>query len=177
MNSITKTLLLGAAFGALATAPAVAGDVPNIHVLALHPGHQTVHKTSMHKGGVTNITSTIGVSTFVPASDLDKKVKLADTFYLFYDSGSFCNSLGKQKFKLQERKTQYAKLGYATLTYSGYCSSTGPTVLHGNTYKLTNPQGEGKTDSFVSSMITRFVRNGVKYKWTVNLDVNVAIGE
>jgi hypothetical protein len=174
MNSITQTLLVGAAFCALATVPAVAGDVPDIHVVALHPDHQTVLKTRMHKGGVPHITSSIGVSTFVPASDLDKKVKLPATFYAFYDSGSFCNAPGK--FKLQERKTQYAKLGYATSTLSGFCS-TGPAVLHGNTYKLVNPQGEGKTDSFVSSMTTRVEYNGVKYKFTLNLDVSVVIGE
>jgi hypothetical protein len=175
MNAITQTLLAGAAFGALATVPAVAGDVPDIHFVALHPGHQTVLKTRMHKGGVTHITSTIGVSTFVPASDLDKKVKLVDTIYAFYDSGSFCNVSGK-RFKLQERKTQYAKLGYFTETFSGYCS-TGPTVFHGNTYKLINPQGEGKTDSFVSSMTGNVEYNGVKYKLMLNMDVSVAIGK
>ncbi|MGH6890258.1 MAG: hypothetical protein ACREHF_13865 [Rhizomicrobium sp.] len=169
MNSITKTLLVGAAFCALATVPAVAGDVSNIHVFALHPGHATfVSKTSMHKGPISHTTSTISVSTSVPASDLHKKVKLDGTVF-----GFFCGRSGKVKIT---KKAIYGKVGIYTLTNSTACDGAGQ-VLYGDTYKLTNPEGEGKTDSFVSSLTSKFEYKGTKYKGTVNLDVSVAIGE
>ena len=177
MNKITQTLLGGAAFCALATAPAMAGGAPSIHVAALHPGHQTVLKTSMHKGGIAHITSTIAVSTSVTASDLKHAVKLAATYYTFYDSGSFCNSSEKQKQVLQSKKTKYAKLGTSTETYSGYCS-TAPTVFYGDTYDLTKKSGEGKSDSFVSTLTGKKIHyNGALYDIDVNLDVSVAIGQ
>ena len=168
MNSITKTLLVGTAFCALATVPAVAGDVPNIHVVALHPSHQTVLKTSMHKGSISHVTTTISVSTSVPASDLHKKVELDATVF-----GFLCGRSGKVKIT---KKAIYGKAGIYTLTNSTACDGAGQ-VLYGNTYKLTNPEGEGKTDSFVSSLTSKFEYKGAKYKGTVNLDVNVAIGE
>jgi hypothetical protein len=168
MNSITKTLLVGAAFCALATVPAVAGDAPDMHVVALHPGHQTVLKTRMHKGGVTHTTSTISVSTSVPASDLHKKVELDATVFAF-----FCGRSGKVKIT---KKATYGKAGIFTMTTGQTCDGVSQ-VFYGNTYKLTNPEGEGKTDSFVSSAISKFEYKGTKYKGTLNLDVNVAIGE
>jgi hypothetical protein len=48
-------------------------------------------------------------------------------------------------------------------------------VFYGNTYKLTNPEGEGKTDTFVSTLIGKFENNGVKYKGKLNMDVSVTI--
>jgi hypothetical protein len=183
MNSITKTLLAGAAFGALANVPAMAGDVPNIRVAALHPGHATlVRKTRMHKGVAghnasfsTNSSTT--VTTSVPASDFRHVVKLARTFYTFYDSGSFCNSSEKQKIKLQAKKTQYAKLGASTETYSGYCS-TAPTVFYGDSYDLKKKSGEGKIDKFVSTLIGKNIHyNGGNYDLNIILNVIVHIGQ
>ena len=167
MNSITKTLLVGAAFCALATVPAVAGDVPDIHVVALYPGQQTVLKTRMHKGGVTHITSTISLSTSIPASDLHKKVELGTLFTFL------CGRSGKVKIT---KKATYGKAGIFTMTTGQTCDGVSQ-VFYGNTYKLTNPEGEGKTDSFVSSVTSKFEYKGVKYKGTTNLDVDVAIGE
>jgi hypothetical protein len=176
MNKITQTLLGGAAFCALATAPAMAAGAPSIHVAAAHPGHQTVLKTSMQKGKIAHITSTIAVSTSDTAG-LNKVEKLAATYYTFYDSGSFCNSTEKQKQVLQSKKTKYAKLGTSTETYSGYCS-TAPTVFYGDTYELTNKKGEGKSDSFVSTLTGKKIHyNGGLYDIDVNLDVSVAIGQ
>ncbi|MGH6875874.1 MAG: hypothetical protein ACREHV_00695, partial [Rhizomicrobium sp.] len=119
MNKITQTLLGSAAFCALATAPAMAAGAPDVHVVAAHPGHQTVVKTSMYSN-IAHLTSTIAVSTSVTASDLKHVVKLAGTYYTYYDSGSFCNSTEKQKQVLKSKKTKYAKLGTSTETYSGY---------------------------------------------------------
>ena len=178
MNNITQTLLGGAAFCALATAPAMAAGAPSIHAAALHPGHQTVLKTSMQKGKIAHITSTIAVSTGVSQSaDYKKAVKLAATYYTYYDSGSFCNSSEKQKVKLAAKKTQYAKLGTSTETYSGYCS-TAPTVFYGDTYDLRSKNGAGHNDAFVSTLVGKKIHyNGGIYDIDLNLDVSVTIGQ
>ena len=178
MNRITQTLLGGAACCALASASAMAAGAPSIHAVALHPGHQTVLKSNMHKGmNTSTITSTVAVSTSVTAADLHQKVKLVATYYTYYDSGSFCNSSEKQKVKLKKKKTKYATLGTSTETYSGYCS-TAPTVFYGDTYDLKKKSGEGKTDSFVSTLVGKGIHyNGGVYNINVNLDVSVAIGK
>ncbi|MGH6890464.1 MAG: hypothetical protein ACREHF_14950 [Rhizomicrobium sp.] len=178
MNKITQTLLGGAAFCALATAPAMAAGAPDVHVVAAHPGHQTVVKTSMNNvGGIKHLTSTIAISTSVPASDRRHVVKLASTYYTYYDSGSFCNSTEKQKQVLKSKKTKYAKLGTSTETYSGYCS-TAPTVFYGDTYDLKKKSGEGKVDTFVSTLTGKKIHyNGNIYDIDTNMDVSVSIGQ
>ena len=166
MNAIIQTLLAGAAFSALATAPALAGDVPPFHVTMLHGGH-VVGKTGFHHAGRKHVTSTIEFSTSIPASDLDKKIKL----------GVFVDCSGKYKFKITKKAT-YGKAGIYAMTQSEACiGSSGGDMGYGNTYKLTNPNGEGKTDSFVSTLISKVEYNGVKYKVTTNLDFDIAIGE
>jgi hypothetical protein len=180
MNNITRTLLSGAALCALATAPAMAGGAPNLHVFALHGGH-VIHKTRLTKTGhgedCSRVCTGISISTSIPASDLHKVVKLAATYYSYYDSGSFCNSSEKQKVKLAKNKTQYAKLGTSTETYSGYCS-TAPTVFYGDTYELTKKSGEGKIDKFVSTLIGKNIHyNGGLYDIKTIFDVNVSIGQ
>jgi hypothetical protein len=173
MNRITQTLLGGAACCALASASALAG-APSVHVAALHAGKQTVVKTSMHKGKIAHITSTIDISTS-DSSGLNQTVKLVDTYYTFYDSGSFCNSSQKQKQVLTKKKTKYAKLGTSTETYSGYCS-TAPTVFYGTTYDLTNKKGEGKTDHFESTLTGKKIHyNGGLYDIDVHMMISVAV--
>jgi hypothetical protein len=175
VNSITTALLGGTALCALATAPAIAGNISALHVTALHGGH-LVNKTRVHSPGRTHLTYTFGsVSTYIPASDLDKKVKLIDTYYKWNSSNSLCTT-PKEKIKVVPKKTQYATIGTFTTTYSEGCAS-GPTVFYGDTYKLTNPEGEGHTDHFVSSLIGWFKNGGQKYKGTLNVDVTVNIGE
>ncbi|HEY3638776.1 MAG TPA: hypothetical protein VGK90_11545 [Rhizomicrobium sp.] len=180
MDKITQTLLGGAALCALATAPAMAGGAPNLHVFALHDGH-VIHKTRLTKTGhredCSRLCTLTAISTAVPASDLHSVVKLAATYYTYYDSGSFCNSSEKQKVKLAKMKTQYAKLGTSTETYSGYCS-TAPTVFYGDTYDLTKKSGEGKTDSFVSTLIGKNIHyNGGTYNIKTKFEVIVSIGQ
>jgi hypothetical protein len=166
MNSITQTLLAGASFCALATAPALAGDIPPFHVTLLNAGH-VVAKTGLHHAGRTHVTSTIEVSTAIPASDLDKKIKL----------GVFVDCSGKFKFKITKKPT-YGKAGIYSMTQSEACfNSSAGDMGYGNTYKLTNPNGEGKTDSFVSSVIGKVEYKGVKYKVTENVEYNFIIGE
>jgi hypothetical protein len=178
MNSITKTLLGGVAFGALATAPAIAGgiNVPPFHVTALYAG-KAVNKTKVHNPPHQCRYSTCitdSVSTYVPASDLDKKVNLIYTFYKFDSNSTLC-SQPREKIKVVPKKTQYAKVGAATATYSEGCAS-GPTTFYGDNYKLTNPAGEGQTDSFVSTLIGKIKYNGRTYMERLNLDVSVKIG-
>ncbi len=170
MNNLAKTLLAGSALCALTTAPAMAQNVPAFPVTALHAGH-VVNKTKLQVPGRQHLTYTFGVSTYIPA-ELDKKVKLLDTLYKWTSSLN-CPLSEKPKIK---KKPIYGKVGFFTETYSEGCSS-GPTVYYGNTYKLTNPEGEGKTDSFVSALIGKFQNNGVKYRGKLNLDVSVEIGE
>jgi hypothetical protein len=83
-----------------------------------------------------------------------------------------------QKIKIPKKST-YAKLGHATETYTEtYSEGCGsPTVFYGDTYKLTNPAGEGQTDRFVSALIAKYENGGQEYKGTLYLDVSVAIGE
>ncbi len=157
----------------------MAAGAPSIHAAALHPGHQTVLKTRLNNAGkIAHITSTIAVSTSISASaDYKKKVKLAATYYTYYDSGSFCNKSEKQMVKLAAKKTQYAKLGTSTETYSGYCS-TAPTVFYGDTYDLTSKKGAGHNDAFVSTLVGKKIHyNGGIYDIDLNLDVSVAIGQ
>ena len=65
MDKITQTLLGGAALCALATAPAMAGDAPNLRVFALHGGH-VIHKTRLtktgHGGTVPALCTVIAIS-------------------------------------------------------------------------------------------------------------------
>lgn len=172
MNLITKSLLGSAAVVALATAPAMAGGAPHLSVTALYAGH-AVNKTKVHNPGRKHLTYTFGVSSYVPASDLNVTVKLAGTYYKWNSNRSICTA-PKEKIKVPKKST-YAKLGHSTETYSLGCSS-GPTVFYGDTYDLTNSSGEGQTDSFVSTLIGKFSNSGVKYKGFLHLDVSVHIG-
>ena len=177
MNAITQFLLAGAALGALATAPALAGDAPHFRVMALHAGH-AVNKTSFRDPSRQHLTYTFGASTYVPASDLRKKTKLPDTYYRWSTYFSCSATMAMQQTLRVPKRSTYAKLGKATETYSQGCSF-GPTVFYGDTYELINQAGEGKTDSFVSTLIGKWTERltGVKYKGTMHLDVSVAIGK
>lgn len=173
MNNFIKTLLAGAALGALATAQAAANNAPNLHVTALYAGH-VVNKTRIHEPGRQHITYTYSISTYVPASDLGQTVPLG-TFYKWNSNDTVCSN-PKQKIKVVPKKTKYAKIGTATQTYSLGCSS-GPTVFYGDTYHLFNKAGEGQTDHFESILKGKFEQQGLKYEGRLILDVSVAIGE
>jgi hypothetical protein len=168
MNNIIQTLLGGTALCALATAPAMAGDIPDFHVFELHPGHaKLVSKTGMHTGAREHISSTISISTSIPA-ELGKTEKLPFTL------ATYCGSkLGK--FKVTKKAT-YGHVGVFTSTVSTGCIG-GQEVYFGNTYKLTKPDGEGKTDTFSDSLTDKFTYNGVKYNALINLNVQLSIGE
>jgi hypothetical protein len=172
MNYITKTLLGSAALCALATAPSMAA-VPAFHVTALHAGH-AVNKTLVVEKGRSHLTYTFGVSSYVPASDLNNTVHLIYTYYKWNSNDSLCTD-PKEKIKVP-KQSEYATLGTATETYDEGCSN-GSTKFYGDTYDLTNSAGDGQTDSFTSKLIGKFENEGTKYKGTLNLDVDVHIGE
>jgi hypothetical protein len=172
MNNITKTLLGGAAVCALATAPAMAGNVPAFHVTALHAGH-AVNKTKIYQPGRTHLTYTYGVSSYVPASDLGTAVNLIYTYYKWNSNASLCTQ-PKMKVKVPKKST-YAKLGHNTESYSEGCGS--PTIFYGDTYDLKNAAGEGNVDSFQSDLIGKFSNGSTKYLGNLYLDVNVSIGQ
>jgi hypothetical protein len=171
MHNLTRTLLSGTALAALAAAPSVASNAPEIHIQALHAGKQ-VNKTVLHNSVGGHTTYTIGVSTSVLASDLHKTVPLALTFYKWSSSESCSNP--RQKIKAP-KKSLYGKIKTGTESYSLSCPA--PTVFYGDSYKLTDASGEGKTDSFVSILYGWYVKpGGIKYKGTLYSDVSVAIG-
>jgi hypothetical protein len=172
MNNIIKILLGGAALSALATAPAIAGDAPHFSITALHAGN-AVFKSKLQVPGRKNVTYTVAVSTYVPASDLGTAVHLLGTYYKFNSNSSLCTT-PKMKIKVPKKST-YAKLGHATETYSEGCAS-GPTKFYGDTYDLKKAKGEGKVDSFVSVLTAKFKNSRGKYNGTLNLDVKVSIG-
>lgn len=108
MKKLTKILLGGAALCALSAVPVVAGNAPKFHFIALHAG-RVVNKTKMHNRGVTHVTYTYGVSTYVPASDLHKRVTLVDTFYRW--STSPCTIMATNV--RAPTKSQYGRIGMA----------------------------------------------------------------
>jgi len=172
MKNLTKTLLSGIALSALAAPPAVAGNAPEFLVQALHAG-RVLNKTKVHNYGRTQMTYTFGVSTSVPASDFNKSANLLATYYKWSSDGHGCGNL-QQKIEVP-KKSVYGNVRPSTLTYSLGCTS-GWSVLYGDTYKLKDKSGFGKTDTFVSILIGKWQRNDRKYKGTANLDVSVAIG-
>jgi hypothetical protein len=166
MNNLTKALLGGTALCALAAAPALAQDVPAFRVTALHAGN-VVNKTQLHDPGRVHKTYTFsGISTYVPASDLDVTVTLPATSYGFHSS---C-AKAKVKARFKPKKTEFAILGADVESNAGYC-------VVSDTYELDNPAGEGQTDRFVSSVSANYESGGVKYRGTLNLDVTVDIGQ
>ncbi len=173
MNELTKALLGGVALSAVAASFASAHDAPKFHLQALHAGKQ-VNKTALHNQNGTHLTYTFAVYTYVASSEIHKTVPLIYTYYRWTYSG--CTS-GPPVRVRAPKKSEYGKIGIATETYTGICGPGIKSVFYGNTYKLTNPKGDGKTDGFVATQIFKY-RNGSKnYKGTLNLDVKVTIEE
>jgi len=163
MNQLTKTLLAGAALCALATVPAIAQNALPFHITALHGG-RVVNKTKMPNHGATHVTYTFGVYTYVSFSDYyGKKVRFAPY-----------GGCGWSKVKVSPKKTEYAKLGTYSETYSTGCAY-GPTIYSGVTYKLTNPNSEGHTDHYVATWTFKSNNGGTKYKGKMNVDVSLFI--
>lgn len=157
---------------ALAFNPAIAqNEAPHFfHFTTLHGG-RIVNKTKLHNHGATHITYTVGVYTYVSASNYRKTQILPGTFAM--EEYEPCN-VSYLKMTAP-KKAEYGKVGIVTETYTGICGEGVKTVLYGNSYKLTDPNAQGKTDHFVSSIFGKFENNGTKYKGRLNLDVQVSI--
>jgi hypothetical protein len=176
MNAVTQTLLAGVALGALATAPALAVDAPHFHVVALHAG-RIVDKTKVREPGRQHLTYTGAVTTSVSAAALHKKVILHDTFTKFSSNTASSWECGNPPTKINiSKKATYGRAGTTTVVRNLHCTE-GPSIFYGDTYKLKDPNGDGQTDRFVSTLIGKFARSGQKYNATLNLDVNVPIGQ
>lgn len=156
MSNLTRTLLGGAALCALAVVPAVAQAAPTFHITSLHGG-RVVNKTKLHNHGAVHITYTFGVYSTLSGSD-PKKQRL--------NGSRLCPA--PDRVRVTPKKTQYAKIGIYTQTYSDGCEFVAAT------YKLLNPPVQG-TDNFVLSIASRFENNGTKYKGTLNLDYTVTL--
>jgi hypothetical protein len=165
MSNLTKSLFGSVALCALMAVPAVSENADSSHMTALHGG-RVINKTKLHNRGATHIYSTLSVFTYLPPSSYRKKQFLPGTFYKYVDACSVT------KWKVT-KKAQYGKVGFVTGTYT--CDGVAKTVPIGNFYKLTDPDAEGKTDHFVSSVSAKFENNGTKYKGTLSLDVSVII--
>jgi hypothetical protein len=176
MNLLTKALLCGAAHCALGVSPVKAQHKDfGFHVVALHAG-RTVHKTSLHAHGITHQTQTVSPSYFVSADGYRKKEYLFSTFYRFESQSSFCYpNAYKPKNKLDRKRTEYAKLGTTTSSFSLGCSS-GFTPYYGDTYKLVNKAGFGQKDFFKSTLTGKYKNKNGTYKGTLHLNVEVDIG-
>jgi hypothetical protein len=173
MNNLTKTLLSGTALGLLATVPAMAQDAPHFSVTALYADN-VVNKTNIHnprhRCGDNSCTQTI--STYVPASDLDVNLQLLRTYYKFNSSGNICSN-PKTSIKVTQ-KSKYGKTTTGTFTET---SGTCVIVFYGDNYELKKAAGEGKDDSFSSSLKSKFMFNGSKYKGILYMNATVNIGE
>ena len=164
MNNLTQTLLGGAALCALATAPAMAEDVADFHITALHAGN-VVNKTVFHDPSRTHLTYTYAEYTYVPASESNVEIKMG--------AWSFgCSASTKAKIT---KKAKFGRASIYTETVSTACDGAGE-VYTGTEYEFTKPAGNGKPDSFSSRLIGKFETSGVKYKATLNVDSNVTIG-
>src|SRR5579862_7419881 len=164
MNNITKTLLAGAAFGALVSAPAMAA--PHFGVTALHAGHQ-VDKSKAHVPGRIALTYTYFIYSSAPHNTSGQNI-----YASFYKWNSAPNgywtlcSNPKQKFKTP-KKTIYCKTHAATESYSYGCPS-GLTIFHGPVYVGVSGQA-GNVDSWTSVLKGKMQGPSNKYKATLNL--------
>jgi glyoxylate utilization-related uncharacterized protein len=174
--SIKGVLLAGASLCTICAGSAFAKSAPHL-VAALHAnaGRVTV-KTAQHPHQFTNLTSTFGVSTGVTSADYKVKTPLAQTYYTFLHSGTFCNP-PKEKVVLATKKTKYAKLSTSVESYSEGCGT--PSQFFGDEYDLQTKKTPKKPDTFVSSLEAKKVHfDGTVYKKaTLNLDVSVTISK
>jgi hypothetical protein len=174
MNKFTKSLLSGVALCALTPLPALAVSHPAFTFTAVHAGRM-VNKTKFHVPERLHLTYTFSVYA---SAKLDLGVKTQIGGLYRWNStvsghSTICSN-PKQKMTFDSKKTLYGKLSAATETYSMGCPS-GPTTYYGTDYKLTDPNGYGKTDHFRSSLIGRFQGVGGRYKGTLNIDENLTI--
>lgn len=171
MNNVTKTLLAGAAIGALATAPAMAGNAPHFSVTAAHVGNQVI-KSTIRTPSRQALTYNIYISSSVSGS-VGTSTNLFQTYYKWNSNLSIC-TVPFMKL-VGPKRTTYGKINHNTETYSLGCAS-GPTVFHGDNYTLKKASGDGQTDTFLSDLKGKFNNGSVKYKGNLFIHGTVHIG-
>jgi hypothetical protein len=174
--TIKKILLAGVALCSLSVAPAVANSAaPHVHLTALHPG--AVVKSTMHSQKVAGLTYTFLVYSSVTNADYMQKTNLAATFYKWNDSYNICTT-PKETITLSTTKTVYAALSTATETVPGSEEGCKKTVtFYGDVYELTTKKGNGKTDTFTSTLSAKIKDPQGKFNANLILDVDVAISK
>jgi hypothetical protein len=169
MNTLTRSLLGGAAISGLMAAPAASQQnyrLP-ISITAMHAG-RAVNKTQRYNCEKFSCTAT--VFTYLPVSGFGQKVPVPNTFYKYNNSGDLCSN-PKQTIHARE-KTRYATINAGSTTYYEGCPGQQPT-FYGDYYTLTNKKGFGKVDTFESILRATFYSGGTKYKGQFVLQVNV----
>src|SRR5579864_263033 len=160
MNFLTKTLLAGAAIGALGTAPALA--VPNIHLVGKAVGVQLSatglahQKTNVRGIRTPNFTTTVSLSgTFTSAAFYK-----TPTLLYAYDwiNGSCTDTGTTETFKSKPAKTVVHKIKQGSTT--GTRSGCGTTVFTYYGPKYTRKVKGTSTDTFVGKLIATGTSSG-----------------
>lgn len=159
MNFLTKTLLAGAAIGALGTAPALA--VPNIHLIGKAVGVQLSatglahQKTNVRGIRTPNITTTISISgTFTSAAFYK-----TPTLLYAYDWTAGCVDTGtSESFKSKPKKTAVHKIKQGTTT--GTRSGCGTTIFTYYGPKYDRKVKGTSTDHFVGKLVAKGTASG-----------------
>ena len=152
MNFLTKTLLAGAALGALTTAPALAA--PNIHLVGKVGVQLTatglVHqKTNVRGIRTPNITVTTSIhGTFTSAAFYRKP-----TLLYAYDWTNGCTDTGTaESFKSKPAKTAVHKIKQGSLTGTRSASGCGSTIFTYYGPKYTRKVKGNTTDHFTGTL-------------------------
>jgi hypothetical protein len=161
MNALTKTLLAGAALGALTAAPAM--STPNIHLVGKAVGVQlgltglVHHKTNVTGSKTPNFTTTASISgTFTSAAFYK-----TPTLLYAYDWLNGCTDTGtKESFKSAPKKTAVHKIKTGSVTGTRSASGCGATIF---TYRGPNYDRKVKgtsTDHFVGTLKAKGTSSG-----------------
>lgn len=183
MDNLTKTLLAGAAMGALATAPALAA--PNAHIAGVNNAALAVKnlgthiKTPIHDPHVNHVTQTVSFAgTISEAGFINKPTILWGEAWFSRTgttSSSKCTDAPNQSAKFQ-KTTAAAVIKHATETGSasipGFCALNTGMTFYGPKYKLTSTTATH--DSFTGKIIANEkLVSGYIYTLKANTSLNI----
>ncbi len=169
--SFTKTLLTGAAIGALCAAPALARTAPNIHLAGIASKAKMTTKGSHSKTDVanpnyTNLTQTVSFFNSLSfAADTEVPVLL---FGETWQDTNTCTPPAHEHASYPHR-TAAAKINHGTSTGPTSACPNSTFTFYGPLYTLENNTG---TDSFKGVLKARHYSG---YNLTLNENVNVTI--
>jgi hypothetical protein len=162
--TLAKTLLAGAAFCALCTAPAVVLAAPHLHLAAAEDNISKVKPGSIHtktnraQPGITDVTYTLSLSSSLPP------VKTPTLLWAYtWQDVNTCIPPKKESLKVP-KKTKVAKISVGTSTGpTSACPSTTFT-FYGPMYDLKK---KAKGDSFSATLAAKKY-SGYNYTAFVN---------